>query len=257
MKFYILLILFPYFLIAQTWDHTSNFDPISLHKKVRVSYEQTNNAKSKDDTTIKKGIIEGEYVFGNSFSVVSSIGQIKKTRTDSVDFVYRENYNLGLKTAKTWNSGDHVFLMGGGIRYFSHEPTTIKTTSNTPELDRIVFNLGFGYQYLKFQTQGSISFDTETNAKLVENRNEEFKRFKIFNLHLGYKLNDQWKPFLELSYKEPVDRVQDYELRYFRAYPGIQYSFNESNRITISAYVPIRNEAMVDRGYRIQYFYFF
>ena len=254
---YILLIISPSLIFSQTWDHTSNFDPISLHNKARISYEQTNNAKSKDDTIIRKGLLEGEYKLGNYFSMVSSIGQIKKTRTDSSDIVYRENYNLGLKTAYSWTKGDQLFLIGGGVRYFSHEPTTIKTTANTPELDRIVLNFGMGYQVGNFQSQVSLAFDTETNAKMVEKRNEEFKRYKILNLHLGYKLNDQWKPFLEFIYKEPVQRVQDADSRYFRAYPGIQYSFNEQNKISISAYIPIRHEATVDRGYRIQYFYFF
>jgi hypothetical protein len=254
---YILISLLPSFLMAQTWDHTSNFDPISLHNKARISYEQTNNAKSKDDTIVRKGILEGEYKLGNSFSLVSSIGQVKKTRTDSTDIVYRENYNLGIKTATSWSKGDQLFLIGGGLRYFSHEPTTIKTASNTPELDRIILNFGMGYQAGQFQSQFSLAFDTETNAKMVEKRNEEFKRFKILNVHLGYKLNDQWKPFVEFIYKEPVQRVQDADLRYFRAYPGIQYSFNDQHKISISAYIPIRHEATVDRGYRIQYFYFF
>ncbi|MDX1961448.1 MAG: hypothetical protein SFU98_22965 [Leptospiraceae bacterium] len=240
------------------FSHPLRTEPASVYSKIRVNLQATENRERNFYEREQNLGLEGEYKFGQYFSINGFLGGRNYEVSGSKSQRGMERYGFGLKFAREHGDSNFRFSYSGGLKGYSKQSMTYSRSETSNDLFLVKPNIAFGLGIQKFELVLDASLQTETNSRFNEDDRQDFRRHYTYSASMSYGLGDSFRLFLESEYREPYNKKIDTKIRSMYVFPGFSYKIYDSGVLALSGQFQLLTENYSwDRGARLSYFHFF
>ncbi len=187
-------------------------EELNIYNRIGFKYNYKDNIQNSDPSKEQNLLVFGEYKFFYFYSIYIHIPYTIKWVEGSENRKYLDHIRIINKFQIPVYK--HHFLTGIILdlpRY--HE----KAGDVPKDIGYLEPYIGINLNFLPLIIKFSIHWNTQSNTKFIENRNQQFERKWIYNLSLAYIPQEykMWKFAIESQYEhlyDPVDKKQDFYL---------------------------------------------
>ncbi|GIX43565.1 MAG: hypothetical protein KatS3mg129_3298 [Leptospiraceae bacterium] len=197
-------------------------EEIEPYKRIGIKYAYKDNLQKEDPEKEQNFILFGEYQFFTFYSLYIHIPYTIHWVEGSENRKYLDHFRILNKFQIDKNY--YKFYVGLKLDL----PRNHDKAGDVPsDVGYIEPYIGFGIFMIPFMMKFSIHWNTQSNTKFKEERDQQFERKWIYNLSMGL-IYQNWQFWLETQYQYLYD-PKDKKTNIFFIGPSLGYKWNNLN----------------------------